>query len=242
MTSRVYRRIPPCDPALVAEARQYGVADLHESMEVVSGQKALFGPQIRPLNPGQRIAGQAVTAFVFPRDGLLGHKAVQLLQPGQILVVTNGGGGPQAMFGEMVAIAACAAGAAGVIVESCIRDVQALREMKFPVWSSGVYAGHNSKTGPGSVNVPITCSGVAVQPGDVIVADDDGVICIPPALLPSVLARAKARVERETAVRAALGQGQSLFELAGLQAACDAAGVEEIDAVWNEPPVMIVQR
>lgn len=233
MTSKIYRRIPECDPALVDAAGQYSVADLHEAMDVIPGRMALFGPEFRPLNPGIHISGQAVTAYVFPGDGLLGHKAVELVRPGQILVFANGGSGPQVMLGELIALAARKAGARGAIAESCIRDAAALREMQFPVWSRGVYAGHTGKSGPGYVNAPIVCGSVRVDPGDIIVADDDGVICIPPALMPSVIEKAKARAEREVKVRAAIGEGKVLFDMQKLQSVLDAAGAEEIDAVWN---------
>ncbi len=234
MVSRVYRRIPECDPGLVAEAEKFAVADLHESMDTIPGRMALFSPAIRPLNAGLRIAGQAVTASLFPGDGLLGHKAVQLVRPGQIMVVSNGGTGPQVMFAELVALAASQAGARGAIVESCIRDTDALRTMRYPVWSAGVHSARTGKSGPGSVNVPIVCGGVLVNPGDIIVADDDGVICIPPAEMPQILERARTRATREVRIRKAIEEGQVLFDILNLQAAFEAAGVEEIDAVWSE--------
>ena len=232
--SKVYRRIPECDPALVAEAGKYSVADLHEAMDVMAGRMALFSPQIRPLNPDLRVSGQAVTAFVYPGDGLLGHKAVQLIKPGQVLVVSNGGAGPQTMFAELVGLAALKAGAVGAVVEGCVRDTEALRRMRFPVWSSGVHSNHTNKGGPGCVNVPVVCGGVRVDPGDIIVADDDGVICIPPAQIKPVLEKARARAEREVRIRAAIEAGEVLFDILKLQAALDDAGVEEIDGVWSD--------
>lgn len=231
---KVYTRIPTCDPALVEAARQFSVADLHESMDSIAGRQALFDGSLRPLNTGLRIAGQAVTAYTMPGDGLLGHKAISLLSPGNVLVCANGGGGPQAMFAELVSLAAAQRGAAGAIVDGCVRDVEALRASNFPVWSRGVYPGRTGKAGPGAVNVPIVCAGVRVEPGDVIVADDDGVICIPPAELPAILERARARGEREAKIRAAIADGKTLFDLIGLQPAVDAAGIEEIDGTWRD--------
>ncbi len=233
MTSIVYRRIPECDPALVEAAGRIGVADLHEAMGVIPGRMALMDGSIRPLNPGRHIAGQAVTAFCFPFDGLLAHKAVSMVGPGQILVFANGGTGPQTMFAELIALAARGKGAAGAVVQSCVRDAGALREMRFPVWSSGVYPGHTGKRGPGSVNVPVVVGGVRIEPGDIVVADDDGVISIPPKLMPAVLEKAQARADREVRIRAAIDEGKVLFDMLGLQAELDAAGVEEIDAAWN---------
>ena len=230
---KIYHRIPECDPELLEEVGKYGVADLHESMDVIAGRMALFGPAIRPVNPGTRMVGQAVTAFLFPGDGLLGHKAVQLIKPGQVLVVANGGAGPQTMFAELVALAARAAGARGAVVEGYVRDTQALRAMQFPVWASGVYAGHTGKSGPGAVNVPMVCAGVHVDPGDIIVADDDGVICIPLAAAKSAVEKAKIRADREVKIRAAIRAGSVLFEILGLQATLDTAGVEEIEDTWQ---------
>ena len=230
--SKVYLRIPECDPALVLEASKYSVADLHESMDIMAGRTALFGPELRPLNAGVRIAGQAVTAFVYPGDALFAHKAVQLIKAGQVLVVANGGAGPQTMFAELVALAVRKAGAAGAIVEGCIRDTVALREMRFPVWSSGVHAAHVNKSGPGSINVPIVCAGVRVNPGDIIVADDDGVICLPPAQVMATIEKARARAAREVTIRAAIDAGTVLFDILNLQAQLEFAGVEEIDGTW----------
>ena len=234
MTSIVYRRIPKCDPGLVEAASAISVADLHEAMDIVPGRMALMNGSIQPLNPGLRIAGQAVTAYCFPFDGLLAHKAVSMVGPGQILVFANGGSGPQTMFAELIGLAARQKGAVGAVVEGCVRDTEALRAMRFPVWASGVYAGHTGKSGPGSVNVPIVVGGVRIEPGDIIVADDDGVICIPPLLMPAVLEKAKARAAREVKIRAAISEGKTLFDLLGLQATLEAAGVEEIDGTCND--------
>ena len=234
MPNRIYRRIPECDPALVEEAGRYSVADLHESFDVVPGRMALFAPDIRPLNPGLHVAGQAVTAYVYPGNGLFGHKAISLIQPGQVLVVANSGAAPHTMFAELVGLAARKAGAVGAVIEGTVRDTAALREMRFPIWSRGVHANHTEKNGPGAVNVPVVCGGVRVDPGDIIVADDDGVICIPPADAPAVFAKARARAEREVKVRAAIEGGQRLFDLLNLQATRDAAGVEEVDGAWND--------
>jgi len=234
MSSVIYRRIPECDPALVAQAGKVAVADLHESMGVIAGRQALMDGSIRPLNPGLRIAGQAVTAYCFPGDGLLAHKAVSLIQPGQILLISNGGSGPQTMFAELIARALVAKGAIGAVVGGSARDTEALRSMNFPLWARGVYPGHTEKSGPGSVNVPIVIGGVHVEPGDIIVADDDGVICIPPSLMPAVLEKAAARAAREVKIRAAIDAGKVLFDLMGLQATLDAAGAQEIDSAWKD--------
>jgi 4-hydroxy-4-methyl-2-oxoglutarate aldolase len=233
MSYKVYRRIPECDPALVEAAGKFSVADLHESMDVIPGRMALFDARIGPLTRGQRVSGQAFTAYTFPGDGLIGHRAIQLAGPGHVLVVANGGCGPMVMFAELVALAARRQGVRGAVVDGCIRDTDALAEMKFPVWSTGIYAGHLNKAGQGSINVPIVCCGVLVEPGDVIVADSDGVICIPLDQVAGVVEKAKTRAEREVRVRADLSGGRSLSEIFNIRSVLDAAGVEEFDCTWK---------
>jgi 4-hydroxy-4-methyl-2-oxoglutarate aldolase len=195
---------------------------------------ALFDARIRPLNHSQRLCGQAFTAYTFPGDGLIGHRAVQLAGPGHVLVFANGGCGPMVMFGEMVGLAARQQGIRGAVLEGCVRDIEALTEMQFPVWSTGVFAGHLNKVGQGSINVPIVCGGVHVQPGDVIAADSDGVICLPLNQVAEVLERAKARAAREMGTRADLNSGKPMAEIFDVRSALDAAGIEEFDCTWEE--------
>lgn len=237
MKSQVYLRIPAGDAAALAEVERYTVADLHEAMGVVLGfdraRVALLDPAIRPLIGGTRIAGQAVTVRTNPDDGLLGHRAIRLLRPGQILVCTNGGHGAAAMFAELTALEARNNGALGAVVDGPARDSDALTELGYPVWSRGTYAGHTDKQGPGAVNVPVVCGGVLVEPGDVIVADGDGVLSIPLDALPEVVVAARTRVEREYGIRSALGRGEHLMEVLGLNVALETAGVEEHDRSWK---------
>jgi 4-hydroxy-4-methyl-2-oxoglutarate aldolase len=229
----VYSRIPGCDPELVREAGEYGVADLHESLDLVGGRMALMSEKIRPLNDGLRISGQASTVYNYPGDGLFLHKAVQMAKPGQILVIANSGNSPSTMFAELVALAALRNGVAGVIADGSIRDTDALREMGFPVWSASVHPGHIEKRGPGAINVPIVCGGVLVNPGDVIVADGDGVISIPRADVARAVSGAKERAAREVTIRQRIEKGEVLFDILNLQASLDQAGVVERDATWN---------
>ena len=234
MTYRIYRRIPECDAELIEALRPFSVADLHESMDVIPGRMALFDPRIRPLAPGQHVVGQAFTAYVFPGDGLIGHRAVQLAGPGHVLVIANGGCGPMVMFGEMIARAARQQDVAGVVVEGCVRDTDALVDLRFPIWSSGVYAGHLNKFGQGAINVPIVCGGVQVQPGDLIVADSDGVICVGLDQAAAVAERARASVAREAGARAALDAGKRWAEILDVRSALEAAGAEEFDRTWKD--------
>lgn len=230
--SIIYKRIPPCDPALVAEAGQYGVADLHESMAVIPGRMALMKPAMKALNPGLRIAGQAVTAQSFPGDALAIHKAIQLAQPGQVVVCTAGGGTDGAMLGDLLSTYARAKGLAGIVIEGSIRDTDALREMRFPVWSTAINAAHDEKRGPAAVNVPIVVAGVIVRPGDVICADGDGVLAIPRHLLAGALAGARVRAAKEVEIRERLKAGTTLFDIMGIQSLIDAAEMEERDCTW----------
>lgn len=233
MSYKVYRQIPACEPALVEAAGKCSVADLHESMDVIPGRMALFDARIAPLTRGQRIAGQAFTAYTFPGDGLIGHRAIQLAGPGHILVFANGGCGPLLMFGGQVALAARQRGIRGAVVDGYVRDTDALVELHFPIWCAGVYAGHLNKVGQGSINVPIVCAGVLVEPGDVIVADSDGVICIPLDQVADVVEKAKARAEHEVRVRAELSGGKSFSEIFNIRSILDATGVEEFDCTWK---------
>jgi 4-hydroxy-4-methyl-2-oxoglutarate aldolase len=185
------------------------------------------------LTRGQRISGQAFTAYTFPGDGLIGHRAIQLAGPGHILVFANGGCGPMVMFGGQVALAARRQGIRGAVVDGCVRDTDDLAEMQFPIWSTGVYAGHLNKAGQGAINVPIVCGGVVVEPGDVIVADSDGVICLPLDQVAAVVEKAKARAEREVRVRADLNSGKNLSEIFNIQSILAATGVEEFDCTWR---------
>jgi 4-hydroxy-4-methyl-2-oxoglutarate aldolase len=217
----------------VEAAGHLSVVDLHESMDVIPGRMALFDARIRPLNHRQKISGQALTAYTYPGDGLIGHRAIQLAGPGHIPVFANGGCGPVVMFGEMVALAARQQGIRGAVLEGCVRDTDALVEMQFPVWSTGVFAAHLNKVGQGSINVPIVCSGVYVEPGDIIVADSDGVICIPLTQAAEVVERAKARTAHEVRLRADLNSGKTMAEIFNIRSTLDAAGVEELDCTWK---------
>lgn len=232
MDSIVYTEIPPCDAAAVAEAARYGVSDLHEALGAVAGRAALMAPVFTPANPGQRIAGQAVTAFNFPGDNLLMHKALELARPGQILVLGNGAGAPGALWGELASVCAKVKGLAGVIIEGAVRDIDAIREMRFPVWFTMISAGHSEKRGPGSVNLPMVCGGALVEPGDVVVADGDGVLVIPRARLVDTVAGARQRGAKEAAMRARLEAGELLYNVANMGAAFDAAGIAVRQGTW----------
>jgi 4-hydroxy-4-methyl-2-oxoglutarate aldolase len=234
MTHRIFTRIPEGDPAVIEAIGQSSAADLHEAMETIPGRMSLLDPAIAPLNRGLKIVGQAVTAYVFPGDGLAGYRALQLAGAGQVLVIATAGQATTPMFGEMVSLAAREKGLAGVVVDGPVRDSDALTKTQFPVWCRGRYAGRLLKRGPGEVNVPVVCGGVLIEPGDVIVADGDGVLRIPLADAPRVLSAAQARARREDGIRAAIAAGANMYEVVGLKAALDASDMTEIDGTWQQ--------
>jgi 4-hydroxy-4-methyl-2-oxoglutarate aldolase len=232
MNPIICTRIPLPDPALVAEAAKYALADLHESLGAVQGRMALMSSRMRPLLQGRRISGAAVTSYNFPGDNLMIHVALNVAARGQILVLANGGGTQGALWGDVACTFAAHNGIAGVVADGPVRDIDALREMDFPVWATSISPSHPEKRGPGSVNVPIVVDGVLVEPGDVIVADGDGVLAIPQAHLARTLKGARQRAEREIAIRERIKAGESLFEILNMQAAVEGAGIRQVDATW----------
>ena len=232
MNPIICTRIPLPDPALVAEAAKYALADLHESLGAVQGRMALMSSRMRPLLQGRRISGAAVTSYNFPGDNLMIHLALNVAARGQILVLANGGGTQGALWGDVACTFAAHKGIAGVVADGPVRDIDALREMDFPVWATSISPSHPEKRGPGSVNVPIVVDGVLVEPGDVIVADGDGVLAIPQAHLARTLKGARQRAEREVAIRKRIKAGESLFQILNMQAAVEGAGIRQVDATW----------
>jgi 4-hydroxy-4-methyl-2-oxoglutarate aldolase len=234
MNPVIYTRIPLPDPNLVAEAGNCAIADLHEALGAVQGRMALMSPRMRPILDGRRISGAAVTSYNFPGDNLMIHVALNIAAGGQILVLANGGGSQGALWGEVACTFATKKGIAGVIADGPIRDIDALRRMNFPVWSTSISPSHPEKRGPGSVNVPIVVDGVLVEPGDVIVADGDGVLVIPRAHLARAVEGARARADREATVRARIEAGESLYQIMNMEAAVRAAGIEQVDTTWRQ--------
>lgn len=235
--SIIYTRISAAAAAChCTDALEFGVADLHEAMGAVQGRATLMAPSMRALNPALRIAGPAITAFNFPGDNLMVQKALQLAQPGQVVVLSNGGGHQGALWGEMMGTYAMKKGLAGVIVDGPIRDTAALREMGLPIWSTWISPSHPERRGPGSVNTPVHCAGTTVHPGDIVVADADGVIAIPPHDFARVVELARQRVDKEARIIAGLLQGQSLYELSGADKVFAALGIEEFDTSWDADP------
>jgi 4-hydroxy-4-methyl-2-oxoglutarate aldolase len=222
MKSVIVIGIPRAAQPGVAELASLGVATVHEAQ----GRAGYLGPAIRPVQDGRRIGGTAVTALCWPGDNLMLHAAVEQCQAGDVLVVTTTSPCTDGLFGELLATSLAARGVAGIVIDAGVRDVAELRAMGFPAWSSAISAQGTVKETPGAVNVPVAIRGQVIHPGDAIVADDDGVVCVPRADVAAVLDAARQRVTKEEVSRKALAGGALGLDLYGLRDKLAARGVE----------------
>lgn len=230
----IYRRVNRPDPALIAAAAECAMADLHEALGPVAGRMGLMSPRMRPLLPGKRIAGPAVTAFCAPADNLMMHQALYLAEPGDVLVVTVRGEDCGAQWGDTAAAYAKNKGLAGIVVEGGIRDIDGLRALESPVWSTAISPAHPDKAGAGVVNAPIVCDGVQVRPGDVIVADGDGVLVIPKERLAEVVETAQKRLRNEDEAARKIAAGAHPFEMMQLDKTIEKLAIPVHDAAWDD--------
>jgi 4-hydroxy-4-methyl-2-oxoglutarate aldolase len=234
--SIVYRGVPTCNTSALAKLVQFGVADLHESQAPIARSSSLLTASMRPVTPGLRIAGQAVTVATVPGDNLMLYAALDLIAPGQVLVMSNGGVANGALFGDVSASFSQKLGVAGVVIDGPLRDTDSLRTMSFPAWSTCISPSHPEKRGPGAVNVPISCGGCVINPGDVIVADDDAVLVLRPAELATVLAAAAARQAREVEYRRRIAAGEHICDIVGMRETLATAQIEYHDGLWTDRP------
>ena len=215
---------PRADAGDAEQLGEFGVATVHEAL----GRVGYLGPEFRPAWPGARIGGTAVTVLCWPGDNLMIHVAVEQCRPGDVLVVATNSPSTDGLFGELFATALAHRGVRGVILGCGVRDVSELREMGFPAWSRAVSAQGSVKATPGAVNVPIVLGGQTIHPGDVVVADDDGVMVVPRPDVSGALAASQARTDKEAAARTAFQQGELGLDRYGLRDKLPDVGIEYV--------------
>lgn len=222
MKPTIVRNIRRTDAEVIRTLGQQGVATVHEAQ----ARSGLMRPYMRPIYPTARAAGSALTVLCAPGDNLMIHAAIEVCKPGDILVVTTTSESTDGMFGELLAVSARAHGAIGLIIDAGVRDVADLTKMEFPVWSKVVSAQGTVKATAGSVNVPIVAAGTLVNPGDVVVADVDGVVIVPRERASEVVRFGEERLVKEEKSRQRLRNGELGLDFYGLRAKLTELGVQ----------------
>lgn len=215
------------DHERISQLLEYGVATISESQEKLG----LLGPSIKPIQPGLKAAGTAVTVRCTDGDNLMLHAALEVAQPGDVIVMTTMTGSANGVFGELLANAFRVRGVSAFITDSGVRDVAKLREMKYPVWSKYITAAGTSKNRPGWVNVPIVIEGVLINPGDFVLADDDGVVVVPRGEIDEVLRKAKEREQREEVVRKRILSGELTVDIYNFKKTLQDIGVKYVESL-----------
>jgi 4-hydroxy-4-methyl-2-oxoglutarate aldolase len=231
MSHKVVRSIRRPDAGTVRLLGELGVATVHEAQ----ARTGLLRPYMRPIYPAAKVSGTAVTVLCHPGDNLMIHAAIEVCQPGDVLVVAPLSDSTDGMFGELLGVSCRAHGVVGLIIDAGVRDTTDLTAMQFPVWAKAVSAQGTVKATAGSVNVPVVCAGAIVNPGDVIVGDADGVVVVPRQASAEIAKLGDQRRAKEERSRERLGKGELGVDMYGLRTKLKELGVEYVEELPEVP-------